>query len=410
MKINWVNFFHIYQPPNWSVRIIKKVAKESYRPILSILKRHPNIKITLNISGSLTEQLAENGFKDIIRDIQKLIKRKQIELTGTAMYHPILPLIPTREIIRQIELNTKTNRKYYGKAFNPTGFFPPEMAYGRKVATAISTLGYKWIITDEISRNGTLNTTRFNTNYKIKGTKLSIVFRNRFVSDYFSFHANPNYPEGFWEAVKNDGRSASTVITGMDGENLGHHRKGWDLFWEQLVTSKGVTTLTISEMLKKNKRTKIISPKRASWSAQEREIKNGTPYALWDDPRNPIHQNLWRLIRHVSSRIGQKRTHPNYQQARILFDRRLASDQFWWASAKPWWSLAIIKKKTKELLSIALLLDNDDTLAKQLARHIVRTAHDWQGENKFKTIADRYLASNDDEGVRYIGGKRITNT
>lgn len=58
----WANFFHIYQPPHWPKTIIAKVARESYRPLLKILNRHPHLKITLNISGSLTEQLARNGF------------------------------------------------------------------------------------------------------------------------------------------------------------------------------------------------------------------------------------------------------------------------------------------------------------------------------------------------------------
>ena len=59
----WANFFHIYQPPNWDKRIIKKVATESYRPFVNILKKNPNIKVTLNISGSLTEQLHQQGIE-----------------------------------------------------------------------------------------------------------------------------------------------------------------------------------------------------------------------------------------------------------------------------------------------------------------------------------------------------------
>ncbi|MDP2685187.1 MAG: hypothetical protein Q8P20_09210 [bacterium] len=407
----WANFFHIYQPPNWSPRIIKKVANESYRPIIDILKRHPKVKITLNISASLTEQLHELGLKDIIQNFSKLAKKKQIEFTGTAIYHPILPLMPTMEIIRQIKLNTKTNQKYLGKVYNPQGFFSPEMAYGRKVATAIESLGYKWILADEICYNGKLDSAKLNAAYQIKGIKLNIIFRNRYISDYFSFHSNPNNLQYFWEEVKQENRFKPALITGMDGENLGHHRKGWDIFWENLVTDKKVTTLTLSELLKKYKTKKIISPRRGSWSSQTREISNGAPYILWDDPQNKIHQYQWHLIRHLAELVEKNKQHTNYKIARGLLDKRVASDQFWWASAKPWWSLSIIKKKTKELVEISDKISTNEKLTKKLSHQIIQEATSWQTENKFKNIADRYLQTNEDKngGVRFIGGKKITS-
>jgi len=406
----WANFFHIYQPPNWSPRIIRKVANESYRPIINILKNNPKIKITLNISGSLTEQLYELGLRDIIKNFSILAEKKQIEFTGTAIYHPILPLMPTIEIIRQIRLNTQINQKYFGKIYKPTGFFPPEMAYGRKVATAIQSLGYKWILTDEICYNGKLDSAKLNVAYKIKDSKINIIFRNRYISDYFSFHSNPNHPEYFWEEIKQEKRHQPALITGMDGENLGHHRKGWDIFWKNLVTNKDVSTLTLSELLKKYKTTKIISPRRGSWSSQTKEINNGIPYILWDDSRNKIHKYQWRLIRHVSELVENNKTNPNYQPARELLDKRVASDQFWWASAKPWWSLSIIKKKTKELVEISEKISKDERLTKTLSHNIIKEATRWQKENKFKNIADRYLQTNEDKkGVRFIGGKKITS-
>jgi len=411
MHFQWANFFHIYQPPNWSPRIIKKVANESYRPIISILKRNPKIKITLNISASLTEQLHELGLKDVITGFAKLAKKKQVEFTGTAIYHPILPLLPTNEIIRQIKINTKINQKYFGKVYSPRGFFPPEMAYGRKVATAIELLGYKWILTDEICYNGRLDSAKLNTAYKIKNTKVNIIFRNRYISDYFSFHSNPNNPQYFWNEVKHEGRNKPALITGMDGENLGHHRLGWDIFWENLVTDEKVSTLTMSELLKKYKKTKIISPRRGNWSSQPREISQGVPYILWDDPHNKIHGYQWHLIRHVAELVEKNKTHKNYKTARELLDKRMASDQMWWASAKPWWSLSIIKKKTKELVEISNLLIKDNKLTKKLSMNIVKEASAWQKENKFKNIADKYLQTNEDKcgGVRFIGGKKITS-
>ncbi|MDD5039535.1 MAG: hypothetical protein PHY34_00105 [Patescibacteria group bacterium] len=404
----WANFFHIYQPPNWPPAIIKKVADESYRPFLDILKRHPSLKVTLNISGSLTEQLAQHKLHDIILDIKRLATLKQIEFTGTAIYHPILPLIPTEEIVRQIELNTAVNQKYFGHIYKPTGFYPPEMAYGRKAALTIQPLGFKWIIADEISSAGKLGRTRFDRRYHIINTSIDIIFRNRAISDYFAFHANPSNPGGFWDAIRDDNRSAQALVTGMDGENLGHHRKGWDAFWEQLVTAQRVQTVTISELLARYQKRETISPRRASWSSQEREIEQGSPYVLWDDPHNPIHELQWRLLRHVTSLVEEQKQNPLYMKARELLDRQLSSDQFWWASAKPWWSLDIIKRETKELVRIAQYINEKDTLTYELSHMILTTAKSWQDENKFEITANEYLNANGDTGVRYIGGRMIS--
>jgi len=44
--------------------VIKQIANESYRPIIEALRNHPSAKITLNINGTLTEQLNDFGYMD----------------------------------------------------------------------------------------------------------------------------------------------------------------------------------------------------------------------------------------------------------------------------------------------------------------------------------------------------------
>ena len=112
-KIIWVNFLHIYQPP-WQDRgIIEQVSIESYEYILTLLEKYNNFKVTLNISGSLIEQLEELR-PDLIKRIQALVKKNKIELTSSAKYHALLPLLPFVEIKRQIKLNKEILSKYCG--------------------------------------------------------------------------------------------------------------------------------------------------------------------------------------------------------------------------------------------------------------------------------------------------------
>jgi len=133
----WANFLHIYQPANQKQRILEKVVNESYRKIIAGLKTSPKAKLTLNINACLTELLIKNKFVDVISDIKKLVELGQLELTESAKYHPFLPKLPESEVIRQIKLNYLTNRRYFGKIYKPAGFFPPEMAFTKKIGQII---------------------------------------------------------------------------------------------------------------------------------------------------------------------------------------------------------------------------------------------------------------------------------
>lgn len=404
----WANFFHIYQPPGWPKKIIHKVVRESYRPLLSILKKNPRLKITLNISGSLTKQLTEHGYHDVLSNINRLALRGNIELVGSAMYHPILPLLNEREINRQIELNDRTNRKLIGAGYRPAGFFPPEMAYGPVLNTIVRRRGFRWLIVDEIAYSGKLGRVTFEQTYRIKQTPLNIVFRNRQISNFLSFHSHLGSTGHFWRMVRQDDRSHMVMVTGMDGENLGHHRPGLDAYWSKLVTHGSVSTLTISEMLKQVDRQHIVVPRRCSWSSQERELRMRNPFSLWHDPSNPIHQLQWKMIQTLVTIIEQHKNHPHYAEARTNLDKQLASDQMWWASAKPWWSLDIITQKTNELYQTAILIDPKNRDLISLADKIIKLATQWQHKNTFVKISDKYLAANRHDNVRYIGGKKIT--
>ena len=72
----WVDFLHIYQPPNQDPETLDQVTKESYLYIIELLKKYPKLKITLNISGTLLEQFNNNNYIKIIEEIKSLIKKK----------------------------------------------------------------------------------------------------------------------------------------------------------------------------------------------------------------------------------------------------------------------------------------------------------------------------------------------
>ena len=151
MVVYFSFLFHIYQPPIQIPPVVKQIVNESYRPIVNALRDHPEVKITLNINGTLTEQLNDFGYIDLIEGLSTLGSRGQIEFTGSGKFHPLLPLIPEPEIRRQIELNNETNKKFFGSAYNPRGFFPPEMAVSDEVVSVVREMGFEWIIMSGIA-------------------------------------------------------------------------------------------------------------------------------------------------------------------------------------------------------------------------------------------------------------------
>lgn len=404
----WAGLLHIYQPPHWDARVIDRVVRESYRPIVDILRRNPGVRITLNINASLTEQLAQLGYLDVINGLREVAERGQIEFTGSAKYHPILPLIPANEIRRQIELNTETNRALFGKCYSPKGFFPPEMAVNLDVVALLVELGFNWVALDEVASVERADGSTWGT---IAPFNFTALLRNRQISDYLSFVAPADRPQDFFNEFARTNDPDGILITSFDGENLGHHRPGTDRLWEKIVTDPTVTALTYSELLDRPMSAHAITLRPSSWSTRDEDLKRGLAFPLWQNPDNQIHELQWSLTHLAIDAVtnSERRGDPAFTSARLLLDEALASDQYWWASATPWWSVEIVtggaKRFIKIIESLTSLPETERREALQLADAISRLARQWQNDGTARQRREQYLKTT--QAVQYLGGDRI---
>ncbi|MCG2686612.1 hypothetical protein L6278_00565, partial [Candidatus Parcubacteria bacterium] len=295
--MNWINILHFYQPPTSSKEQIDEVVKSSYQPWVNFLNKYKNVKTTINLTGCLTEKLFNLGYGKLLKNFVALAQCGQIEFLETAAFHPILPLIPEKEIIKQIQINSQINKLRLGKVYKPKGFFLPELAVSNKVLKIIKKLGYKYVVLDEISltTNNQQLTVNNNIKYKTKNG-LDVIFRNRKISQTF-------VPETIISLLKQDSPEKQTIIiTATDGELYGHRYWNWYPDYSYLAQIQsppifkgglgGVNTLTITEYLKTLKITQTISIRDSSWESTEKELKAGNPYALWQNPKNAIHKKL----------------------------------------------------------------------------------------------------------------------
>lgn len=321
----WINFLHLYQPANLEDYYIKEAAEKSYFRILRALEENPNLKFTLNMSGCLLERLHNLQYNDFFSRVKKLITQGQVELVGSAAYHPILPLIPESEIIAQIKENERIIKKYFGK-IRLRGFFFPEMAYSAKAARIIKKLGYEWLILDEASAKAKISENELNDIYTDSASGLKVVFRNRKIS-------NTYIPEYLKNNLSKNNYS-QTIITATDGELYGLRHIDHTGEFEKIIKNKSITTETISKYISKNKPAKKISLRNSSWESTEEELKNGNPYALWQNNKNLIHKMLWTLAGLALSTENKFKKDKNNYWSRWHLVRGLASCTFWWASGR----------------------------------------------------------------------------
>lgn len=361
MVVHFAFLFHIYQPPVQIAPVVKKIVQESYRPILDALRDHPQAKITLNINGTLTEQLSDYGFTDIIEGIATLASRGQIEFTGSAKFHPLLPLIPEPEVLRQIKINTDTNRMFFGKVYQPKGFFPPEMAVSDEIYPAIKKMGFDWVIMSGIANS----LPEFPTTYVSKEFNgLKLIFRDDYTSIDCAFDKINNV-DAFANRLKYRNTSEDYyVILAMDGETFGHHVKHAiknfliPLF-DALPYRQDIKLCTVSEIVEKFKTGPTQNPKASSWSTMPYDLDRNVPFPLWFDPNNPLHIEQHRFIMYSLTMVhladkyreqmddGQKGL---LDTARNLLDRGIHSCQQWWASKRPWYSPDMILRGLNEIL------------------------------------------------------------
>ena len=321
----WINFLHFYQPATVDKETVIEATEKSYRRIIGALKRNPRIRFTANFSSSLLEKWHELNYKDLITDINGLVRRGQIELVGSAAYHPLLPFLPAGEIKRQISLQNAALKNYFGQNLKLQGFFIPEATYDRRVAKLVKSEGFRWTILDEISAGRLANGLDYRRRYRDHYSRLTLVLRSRLLSRCY-------VPQEI-KRLLTEGRT-DIVITASDAELYGLRHNDVSANFEKILKQPALTTKTVSQYIAETGKTAIIRPIDSSWESTAAELKRGVPYHLWRDPKNKIQTKLWELAELALKTVNRYPRDNNFRWARAHLDKGLSSCTFWWASGQ----------------------------------------------------------------------------
>ncbi|MEK9200687.1 MAG: hypothetical protein AAB909_01800 [Patescibacteria group bacterium] len=135
-------------------------------------------------------------------------------------------------------------------------------------------------------------------------------------------------------------------------------------------------------------------PRASTWALMPQDLARNTPFSRWDDPGNEIHVAQWEL-----ANLAMRLSALEEDAEKKHFDVAIHSDQFWWASAKPWWSLEMIERGAYELMGAIRQFKNattdDRNHAEALYLKIITTGFEWQRSGK---VAD--LSRREDEEIK----------
>ena len=325
--------FHLYQPPTQLGFVVDKITEECYRPLTDLFTSTLAPRFTVNINYSLTELLLQRSHHDVIHNLKSALNAGTLEFVDSGAYHPIFPLIPESEVIRQLKINFEGNRAAFGDKYKPRGIFPPEMCYSSRIAKIVKKIGYEWIITDDLPfsyYNG-----QAPCRHIAEAEECAVFLRSNKWSNNISFHqwkGNEFIDKIEEEMSSSIGERDGYLIIAMDAETFGHHHKYYhEKFIHSLMHAvkhkTNIKLATVSEIFEKFKMKKAFVPP-STWSASMQDLYSDDPYPLWQSKFNPIHYNQWQLTHHVLRAVIKN----GGDGPRRLMDKALYSCQNWWAS------------------------------------------------------------------------------
>mgnify|MGYP003858537477 CR=1 FL=1 len=273
-------------------------------------ERYPFLKELANKGRDYTEEEKKillntqiEAMRLIIPKYKEMKDKGQIEMTTSAFYHPILPLLYSTDSARvampvvklpefrfshpedavaQVRMALEYFENIFG--FRPEGMWPPEGAVSQETVKIIEQEGIKWIASDEGILASSLSISIRDSSGQVRepqklykpyriGEGLSIIFRDHTLSDligfvYYKWDAKKAVQD-FIDRLHRIRSSlppdrAFLVPIILDGENAWEYYKndGRDFLlylYDALSRDEGIRTTTVSEYLREHPPEEYIS-------------------------------------------------------------------------------------------------------------------------------------------------------
>lgn len=137
---------HNHQPVGNFSDVFQRANHNCYRPFIDTLYNFPQIKATLHFSGSLIDWLLDNDSQVLLK-VKAMVRRRQIEILTGGYYEPILPVIPEKDRIGQIQMLTNFIKDYF--EYEPKGCWVGERVWEPKLVKSLTQAKVKYILLDD---------------------------------------------------------------------------------------------------------------------------------------------------------------------------------------------------------------------------------------------------------------------
>jgi alpha-amylase len=257
MGVNLMIAVHNHQPVGNFPWVFEGAFDRSYGPFLDVLKRYPDIRITLHNSGPLIDWMEQNR-PEYLDAVGELAGRGQIEIMGGGYYEPILSIIPERDAAAQIERMSGYIKDRFGKA--PAGIWMTERVWEPALPAITDRSGIRYTLLDDTHfRYAGLTTDELFGYYvtEYSGHTLSVFPIDRGLRYTIPFREPQETIARLKEIARN--RPGAGVVYGDDGEKFGlwpgTHRwvyeEGWLVrFFETILENRDwIELVTFSEYL-----------------------------------------------------------------------------------------------------------------------------------------------------------------
>lgn len=322
----FVVVLHFYQPPNQDLSITQSVLESCYLPLLRLLNTKKNFKITLNLSGSLLEQIEKIGSTEFFALVKKLIVDEKVELLNSVMYHSLLPLISSEMQARGSHQNARILERLLGVK-SLVGFFPPELAVDH---TSLSRFQNQVIFVSEkaLSKRKIVH---FGSNTLLVG--------NQKLIHLFRAYPNELDVQKVFHFIQHEYPKESLFILPNDAELFGHHYSERLMLLSDLLNSREITFLSIKEAI-----TQFGINAPAVEKIQLSSWQNSSKLHLWTKYR------LQKRYLKLATLAAESTAGTSNKQVKKFLDRGWSSCYFYWLSNWPWWYPDIVESGAENLI------------------------------------------------------------
>ncbi|MDD4956263.1 MAG: DUF1926 domain-containing protein [Candidatus Omnitrophica bacterium] len=145
-KARLVMALHCHQPVFNFESEFDKAYGLAYLPFVRELEEHPGIKASFHFSGNLFEWLVRKH-PEYVDTLKKLQGSGQIELIGGGYFEPIMTLLPERDRVSQLRLNSDLLERTTGH--RPVGAWIAERVWEPALADTLAGAGMTYTIVDD---------------------------------------------------------------------------------------------------------------------------------------------------------------------------------------------------------------------------------------------------------------------